>query len=113
MIKLTRSLQAWNTKSFSDVLKKEVSSLPADELPLQQGLTYSSVALGENLSVIILHAESDDKYITARAGLFYAGVIAGCNCADDPTPVDMINEYCEVQFCISRINGETTVTLLK
>ena len=112
MIKLTRSLQVWNTKSFSDVLKEEVCSLTPDELPLEQGLSYSSVALGEDLSVIILHAESDDKYITVRVGLFYAGVIAGCNCADDPTPVDKINEYCEVQFCINRNNGETAVSLL-
>ena len=112
MIKLTRSIQAWNTDSFSEVLKDEVCSLSLEELPLQQGLSYSSIALSDNVSAIILNVKSDDKYISAKVGLFYTGVIAGCNCSDDPTPVDEINEYCEVQLNINRQNGDTAVTLL-
>jgi hypothetical protein len=47
-----------------------------------------------------------------KAGIFYTGVIAGCSCADDPTPVDELNEYCVVQFDIDRMTAETTVRLL-
>jgi len=112
MFYLTLSLQAWNTDVFNDVIKQEICSLDANLLPLQQGLTQSSIALTDKLSVIVLHAESDHEYISVKAGLFYSGVIAGCNCADDPTPVNENNEYCEVLFKIHRKTAATIVTLI-
>ena len=96
MFYLTQSLQAWNTDTFNDILKKELCSINSDLLPLQQGLRQSSYAIGENLSATVLSVESDENYISVKAGLFYTGIISGCNCADDPTPVDEINEYCNV-----------------
>jgi hypothetical protein len=50
--------------------------------------------------------------IRVKAGIFYTGVIAGCSCADDPTPVDELNEYCVLQLGIDKKTAETTVTLL-
>jgi len=50
--------------------------------------------------------------IRVKAGIFYTGVIAGCSCADDPTPIDEQNEYCVVQFDIDRTTADATVTLL-
>lgn len=112
MIKLPLSLQAWGTENFIDVLKKEIGGLDTSLLPLQQGLQYSSVASGENLSVMILKSVDDMDNILVTAGLFYTGIISGCNCADDPTPVDENNEYCEVLFFINKITTVTTVTLI-
>lgn len=112
MIKLPLSLQAWGTESFNDVLKKEIGGLDTILLPLQQGLQYSSMANGENLSVMILKSVDDMDNILVTAGLFYTGIISGCNCADDPTPVDENNEYCEVLFFINKITTVTTVTLI-
>ena len=102
MIKLARSLQAWNTDAFNDVLKREICCLKANLLPLQQGLKYSSIAKTESLSATVLKAEDNNGHILVKAGLFYTGIIAGCNCADDPTPVDENNEYCEVLFRINK-----------
>jgi len=96
MFYLSQSLQAWNSNNFNNVIKKELCSINSDLLPLQQGLTQSSYAIGKNLSVTVLNTESDNNYILVKAGLFYTGIISGCNCADDPTPIDEINEYCEV-----------------
>jgi len=112
MFKLTLSLHAWNTAAFNEVLIKEICSLGADELPLQQGLSQSSYANSDNLSVSVLNTENNDEFIFAKTGLFYTGTIAGCNCTDDPTPVDEINEYCEVMFSIDRQTGEATVALV-
>lgn len=112
MFKLTHSLHAFNSDTFNDVLKKEVSYLGPDELPLQQGLSHSSYANGDNLSASVLNVDSDVGFIFVKTGLFYTGTIAGCNCADDPTPVDELNEYCEVMFRIDRQTGETTVSLI-
>lgn len=112
MFKLSLSLQAWNTKDFNAILKKEICSLDPDYLPLQQGLSHSSYANGDNLSVSILKIENENNSLSVKAGLFYTGIIAGCNCADDPTPVDENNEYCEVLFSINKKTAETTVSLI-
>lgn len=112
MIKLPLSLQACNTDSFNNVLKHELCSIDANLLPLQQGLRHSSYANAENLSATILKTEENNGRILVTAGLFYSGIIAGCNCADDPTPVDEINEYCEVLICINKNTAETTVSLV-
>ena len=112
MFYLSKSLQAWNSDAFHNVLKKELCSINSDLLPLQQGLTQSSYAIGENLSAMVLSVESDDNYIRVKAGLFYTGIISGCSCADDPTPVDEINEYCEALLRINKKTAETTVTLV-
>ncbi len=112
MFKLILSLQAWNTEAFNAVLKEEVCSLDADILPLQQGLSSSSYANSDNLSISILKVENENNNILVKAGLFYTGIIAGCNCADDPTAVHENNEYCEVLFCINKKTAETTVSLI-
>ena len=112
MFYLTQSLQAWHSDDFNNVLKKELCSINSDFLPLQQGLTKSSYAIGENLSAMVLSVESDDNYIYVKAGLFYTGIISGCSCADDPTPVDEMNEYCDVLLRINKKTAETTVTLI-
>ena len=112
MIYLSLSLQAWNTSAFNAVLKKEICSLDASVLPLQQGLSSSSYANAENLLVTILKVENNCEYIFVKAGLFYTGIIAGCNCADDPSPVDENNEYCEVLFSINKTTAEATVSLI-
>ncbi len=112
MFSLPRSLRAFDTDTFNDVLKMEICSLSLDELPLQQGLSQSSYANDNNLSATVLKVDCNDEFIFAKTGLFYTGTIAGCNCADDPTPVDELNEYCELMFRINRQTGGTTVSLV-
>lgn len=111
MIQLPLSLLAWNSDTFKAVIKQELCSIDAGLLPLQEGLRYSSMANTDSLSVSVLTAEDNEQQILVKAGLFYTGIIAGCNCADDPTPVDENNEYCEVLFVINKHTSETTVTL--
>lgn len=112
MLRLPRSLNAWGTPAFAAVLKQEIEQAGAAPLPLQQGLSVSSVALGDKISVMINGISEDAGFIHARAGIFYSGIIAGCSCADDPTPVGENSEYCEVRFDIDKNTAETMVTLL-
>lgn len=111
MLSLPQSLLAWNSDTFKTVIKQELCSIDKNLLPLQEGLRYSSMANIDSLSVAVLNIEDDTQQILVKAGLFYTGVIAGCNCADDPTPVDENNEYCEVLLRINKLTAETTVTL--
>lgn len=112
MLSLPLSLDAWGDASFDTIFKREVTSLDANHLPLQQGLQHSSYALTDNIELIVLNKTQDDTDIIIKAGLFYNGIIAGCSCSDDPSPTDLCNEYCDVLFRINRQTAVTTVTLI-
>lgn len=108
-IDLTRSLTAWGSQDFDAVIKYEIEQLDASLLPLQQGLSASSYVSDSGIQVMIVKASESDEEITVKTGIFYTGIIAGCNCADDPSPVDEVNEYCEVNFVINRETGLTRI----
>jgi hypothetical protein len=112
MIRLTKSLNAWGTPAFLETLKREIEDLGAGHLPLQQGLSAGSYAIDRGLQAMILRVSAGTATIRVQAGLFYSGIIAGCSCADDPTPVEEHTEYCEVQLDIDKTTSETTVALV-
>ena len=112
MIRLTKSLNAWGTPDFKDILKAEIEQMGAEQLPLQQGLSTSSYALDDKLHALIINVTEEANFIRAKVGIFYTGIIAGCSCADDPTPVEEQTEYCVVQLDINKMTAETTVALL-
>ncbi len=86
--------------------------MDAGELPLQQSLSAGNYTMGDKFSVTILGVTEENDFLRARAGILYTSIIAGCSCADDPTPLSELNEYCEVQLDIDRKTGETTVALV-
>lgn len=112
MIRLPAALDAWNSPQFMAVLKREIERLGGGQLPLQQGLTASSHALDDRFEAMIIGAADESGFIRAKVGVFFSGIITGCSCADDPTPVEPQNEYCELLFAIDKATAETTVTLL-
>ncbi len=112
MAQLTKALNAWGTPDFEGILRKEIEQLGAAHLPLQQGLSTGSYALDNKLQVMIIGVSEDAGFIHAKAGIFYTGILTGCACADDPTPVNEESEYCVVQLDISKSTAETTVALL-
>ena len=110
-IRLEKTCSAWDQAELQQVFNEELRSLPVNALPLQQGLRHSSMALDHALSASILSTRQDGEHYIIHAGLFYTGIIAGCNCADDPTPQDEVNEYCEALFTIDSRTGITSVAL--
>jgi len=110
-MKLSRSLAAWNTPDFSAVLKAELESVDGSLLPLQQGLARSSHALTEHFSAIVLSAFENGGALRARVGLSYSGIIPGCACTDDPTPMSELPEYCVVELRIDKQTAETEIRL--
>jgi hypothetical protein len=112
MIQLAKSLKAWETPGFEDILKAEIEHLDMAALPLQQGLSQSSYAVEDNFHVMIISVCEEFDLIKAKTGIFYSGLIPGCSCADDPTPVGEYFEYCEVRFDIDKKTADTTMTLL-
>jgi hypothetical protein len=111
-IRLPHTLRAWGTPAFEAVLKQEIEQLDAAKLPLQQGLVRSSHVTERPFQAMLIRASEDAGLLRVKAGIFYTGIIAGCSCADDPTPIDELNEYCVVQFDIDTTTATATVTLL-
>ncbi|MCW8919586.1 MAG: hypothetical protein OQL08_12345 [Gammaproteobacteria bacterium] len=112
MIHLQQALRAWGTPDFNDALKHELEQLPAEQLPLQQGLAHSSYVSGESFKVMVINATDAGPLLRCKVGVFYTGIIAGCSCADDPSPTDVQPEYCDLQLEIDKATATTAITLL-
>ena len=113
MISLPKSLRAWGTTQFDAALKKELESLRVDQLSLQQELVSSSYVLDDPHQVMIISVDDTATNVRAKVGVFFSGIIAGCSCADDPTPVEAMNEYCELWVEIDKGSAEGKVTSAK
>lgn len=111
MIVLANALKAWGADGFRHMLKQELERLDAQQLPLQQGLSQSSHVSDSGFRVMIINDSDRGGSISAKVGVFYTGVIAGCSCADDPTPVDEISEYCELDVEIDKVSGEARIAV--
>jgi len=112
VIRLSKSLAAWGTPAFEDTLKGELEQLDAGLLPLQEGLSGTSHVTESSHTVMVLGAREGGGVIHAKVGIFYGGILMGCSCADDPTPVEEQPEYCVLQIEINRETAEARVTLL-
>lgn len=112
MVRLPASARAWDSADFETILKQEVRALGLEYLPLQKGLQSGSVALDRNLDVMVLDRRHGDGHAVIRLGLFYSGIVAGCSCADDPTPVDEVSEYCEVEITLDLASALASFALL-
>lgn len=106
MIRLPQSLNAWASPQFKEALKREIEAMSVDQLPLQQGLKMGSSVLAEKFSVLVLSVTDANEKISAKIGVLYKSIDAGCSCADDPTPVEAVNEYCELYLELDKQSGE-------
>lgn len=106
-----KSLQAWGSSNFKQIVQQEILQLDEDSLPLQQGLQHSNYAKASNLETIILNVSDNIDFIFIKAGLFYQGAITGCHCADDPSSADDVNEYCVVMIKINKKTARITTNL--
>lgn len=112
-ISLPVSLRAWGGPSFKRQFERECQALDPELLPLRQGMQHGSQVVSDNWRPLYLSASADAARIRVKAGVFFGSVVGGCSCADDPTPLDVVNEYCELLFTIERHTGWVTVRLLE
>lgn len=112
MFKLPRSLAAWGADNFEATLKTELEHLDHADLPLQQALARSSYCSDEPFTVMVLRTTDRGDKLHITVGIAYSGMIAGCNCADDPSPVESLPEYCELDLQIDKLTASTSCTLI-
>jgi len=111
-MRLEQALRAWGTPDFNSVLCREIAR-NASLLPLQQGLSIGNYVIEAPVTVAVHSIAETKESIRIKAGIFYQSVIGGCSCADDPTPVSEINEYCQVQLDIDKNDAATSVRLVE
>lgn len=111
-IYLEKSLKAYSAPNFKQILAQEIAQLDPDKLPLQEGLATGNYVSAAPFTVMINSVFDLENLIRVKAGIFYLGIIGGCSCTDDPTPVSDINEYCELQLEIDKVSALTTVMLI-
>lgn len=109
MIRLPGAAARWGTQGFAPTLKAELEALPLEALPLQQGLQSGNMVADEPVEVMFIDAHEQDGVISGRVGVFFGGLVAGCACADDPTPMDTQPEYCVLDFALTRNTGVVEV----
>lgn len=111
MTTFDKTLQSFATPDFKTEFSKALKSLAPGKLDLQSALKLGSVALTDDLSVMILNCKEHPSFLEIEAGIFFHSLIAGCNCADDPTPTDTLQEYCEMAIRIQRPGGEYSISI--
>lgn len=107
MIRLELSLRAWGTPEFEGVFKQELAQVGNHVLPLQQALSVGSHVTDTQPTVMVISSVETPTTIRIHAGIFFTSIIAGCSCADDPTPMSEYPEHCELAVEIDRVSAET------
>lgn len=116
-VSLSRAAAAWrvapDSPHFRATLIEELQALgpihSALQPLLQRGLAQSSAVAAEPVSVHLLSYRQQDSRLFVRFGVFYAGIIAGCSCADDPAPIESLTEHCELLAILGISDGETAL----
>ena len=78
-------------------------------LPLQQCMRQCNYVLELRPDILVLGMDDFAEEMQIRIGVFFSGIIAGCSCADDPTPVEPLTEYCELLLRMDKQTGYITI----
>lgn len=111
-VTFSHSLQAWDTPRFPQVFKQEMCGLDMRALPLQAALSQSSHVSERPIEPVVLLSTETADAIQVKAGIFFAGIIAGSCCADDPGLNCEQLEYCELLVTIHKTTAHVTISLL-
>ncbi len=106
---LPRAAGVRDPGALAAIVREALTGLDAEALPLQQALTHGSLAVGGVREVLLISSREAGDRLLVRVGLFFGSVIAGCNCADDPTPADVREEYAEFDIRIDREAGRASI----
>jgi len=107
MAELHDALRAWGTEGFAPLLKRAIEGLAPGTLPLDRRLPTGAGRRPGN------HRDGHrrDRCRDARrreGGVFFAEVIAGCSCGDEPFDQP---GFCELEVRIDKATGTAVFTL--
>ncbi len=116
---LTQTLAAWDSPQRDAVLKHELERVDPELLPLREAMAHGNQVAAEPVRVLVLTTGEDagatgeeGSDYRARVGLLFASLVGGCQCADDPGPLEALPEYAELEIWINRRTGAARWRLL-
>ena len=109
MAELHDALRAWGTEAFAPLLKRAIEGLAPGTLPLDRATAHGGRADDRAITVTVIGATDAGTHVDARVGVFFAEVIAGCSCGDEPFAVPA---YCEMAVRIEKATGAAAITLI-
>ena len=110
---LARTLAAWSGPQREAVLKQELEELDSGLLPLREAMARGNQVAVEPVRVLVLATGEGEDCFQARLGLLFASLIGGCQCADDPSPLEALPEYAELEIRIDPLTGAAQWRLLE
>ena len=109
MTLLRNSLRAWNTDAFAEVLKAELLDLGAAVLPLHEAAAGGCVDEA-GVGITLLGMSESAAEIHVNVGVFFAEVLAGCSCGDEPS---VSSAYCELRVSMDKATGLARFALIQ
>ncbi len=108
--RLRECIELEDARDFENCLVSAIKALPPGALPLQACCDQGGLADDREISVSLLDMQHGRERIVARVGVFFAEVVGGCNCHDDPLEA---NRYCVLEVVIARPHGDAEFTPLE
>jgi hypothetical protein len=108
LIDLSASRDAWGTHAFAATLKRELEALPTGTLPLDRATAHGGRVSDDPPVATVIRAGDAGSHLEARVGVFFAEVIAGCSCGDEPFDQP---GYCELEVRIDKATGAAVTRL--
>ncbi len=105
MPRLPNALRDWQTAAFAQTLKRDIEALPAGALPLREAASHGGHVDDSAVSATVIGYAADGGWIRARVGVFFAEIIVGCSCGEDPPS---LSAYGEFEVSIDRVTGEAS-----
>lgn len=109
---LPQALAAWGSEAFTDVLRRELIETGSRGLPLHRCMAHGNHVAETPVSLLLRSVEADAACIRVRLDVLFQSVVAGCSCADDPTPWSELDECCRVEVAIDRSTAHADILLL-
>jgi hypothetical protein len=109
MSQLPKSLSAFGSSAFNQVLKRELADFKSGDFPLHKAITQGGLVDDKEISFSILNSIEKEQDIDVKLGVFFNEIVGGCSCGDPPMQV---TNYCELLIKINKQTSETLITLL-
>lgn len=87
----------------------ELRQLAPERLPLHRATTQGGLVKPDSISISMLGAHCRGPSTVVRASVFFAEVIGGCNCHDDPLEA---NGYCVLEVTVDHRLGTVAIALM-
>jgi len=109
MLIFPKTVQAWNTTTFSAVLKAEPEARAPADWPLHKAVSQASFVDARPLTATVFGSRETNETVEAKVGVFFTEIVVNCGCGDEPMP---INGYCELLMAIDKVTSETSIRVV-